>query len=127
MKIKQLKEKTIKGFIDFLPKIGINDIEGLLNALNDKLSKSEGGEVNKPIVITSKDSNYKIILSNDGTIKMFSNQCGPIEVLKASPTGPTNVLLKGTNLSIEGLYNITDSINKTIYDDNCFYANKINC
>lgn len=72
MKIKQLKEKTIKGFIDFLPKIGINDIEGLLNALNDKLSKSEGGEVNKPIVITNKDSNYSITINPDGSIYIWS-------------------------------------------------------
>ena len=63
MKIKQLKEKTIKGFIDFLPKIGINDIEGLLNVLNDKLSKSEGGEVKKPIVVTNDDSDYKTIIN----------------------------------------------------------------
>lgn len=72
MKIKQLKEKTIKGFIDFLPKIGINDIEGLLNELNDKLSKSEGGEVNKPIIVTNKDSNYKTIINPDGSIYVLN-------------------------------------------------------
>lgn len=72
MKIKQLKEKTIKGFMDFLPKIGINDIEGLLNALNDKLSKSEGGEVNKPIAVTNKDSDYKTIINPDGSIYVLN-------------------------------------------------------
>lgn len=71
MKIKQLKEKTIKGFVDFLPNIGINNIEGLLNALNDKLSKSEGGEVNKPIVITNKDSNYTTTINPDGSIYIW--------------------------------------------------------
>lgn len=39
MKIKQLKEKTIKGFIDFLPKVVVDNIEGLSDILNDKLSK----------------------------------------------------------------------------------------
>lgn len=72
MKIKQLKEKTIKGFIDFLPKIGINDIEGLLNTLNDKLSKSEGGEVKKPIVVTNDDSDYKTIINPDGSIYVLN-------------------------------------------------------
>ena len=59
MKIKQLKEKTIKGFIDFLPKVVVDNIEGLSDILNDKLSKSQGGEIKKPIVVTNDDSNYK--------------------------------------------------------------------
>lgn len=74
MKIKQLKEKTIKGFVDFLPKIGINNIEGLLNALNDKLSKSEGGEVNKSIVVTNKDSNYSTTITPDGGIYIWNKK-----------------------------------------------------
>lgn len=65
MKIKQLKEKTAQGLKDFLPKIGVGDIEGLLTALNDKLSKSQGGEINKPIVITNKDSNYSLTINPD--------------------------------------------------------------
>lgn len=72
MKIKQLKEKTIKGFIDFLPKVVVDNIEGLSNILNDKLSKSEGGEVNKPIVITNKDSNYSTTINPDGSIYIWS-------------------------------------------------------
>ena len=35
MKIKQLKEKTIKGFIDFLPKLSIEAIPGLQDIIND--------------------------------------------------------------------------------------------
>lgn len=79
MKIKQLKEKTIKGFIDFLPKLSIEDIPGLQDvinklktAINDKLSKSEGGEVNKPIVITDEGSEYKTIINPDGSIYVFN-------------------------------------------------------
>jgi hypothetical protein len=72
MKIKQLKEKTIKGFIDFLPKVVVDNIEGFSNILNDKLSKSEGGEVNKPIVVTNKDSDYSITINPDGSIYIWS-------------------------------------------------------
>lgn len=72
MKIKQLKEKTIKGFIDFLPKVVVDNIEGLSNILNDKLSKSEGGEVNKSIVVTNNDSDYKTIINPDGSIYVLN-------------------------------------------------------
>lgn len=72
MKIKQLKEKTIKGFIDFLPKVVVDNIEGLSDILNDKLSKSQGGEIKKPIVITNDDSNYKTIINPDGSICVFN-------------------------------------------------------
>lgn len=40
MKIKQLKEKTIKGFIDFLPKLSIEAIPGLSDILNDIENKT---------------------------------------------------------------------------------------
>lgn len=72
MKIKQLKEKTIKGFIDFLPKVVVDNIEGLSDILNDKLSKSQGGEIKKPIVVTNDDSNYKTIINPDGSIYVFN-------------------------------------------------------
>lgn len=72
MKIKQLKEKTIKGFIDFLPKVVVDNIEGLSDILNDKLSKSQGGEVKKPIVVTNDNSDYKTIINPDGSIYVFN-------------------------------------------------------
>lgn len=72
MKIKQLKEKTIKGFIDFLPKVIVDNIEGLSDILNDKLSKSQGGEIKKPIVVTNDDSNYKTIINPDGSIYILN-------------------------------------------------------
>lgn len=40
MKIKQLKEKTIKGFIDFLPKLSIEAILGLQDIINDIKNKT---------------------------------------------------------------------------------------
>lgn len=72
MKIKQLKEKTAQGLKDFLPKIGVNDIEGLLDTLNDKLSKSQGGEIKKPIVITNNNSNYSITINPDGNVFIYN-------------------------------------------------------
>lgn len=72
MKIKQLKEKTIKGLVDFLPKIGIDDIPSLRDiinniktTLNDKLSKSQGGEINKPITITNDKFDYSLTINPD--------------------------------------------------------------
>ena len=93
MKIKQLKEKTIKGFIDFLPKVVVDSIEGLSDILNDKLSKSQGGEIKKPIVVTNDDSNYKTIINPDGSIYVFSkNYNGNI----------FNIIPNGLNINISG-------------------------
>ena len=121
MKIKQLKEKTIKGFIDFLPKVVVNNIEGLSDILNDKLSKSQGGEINKPIVVTNDDSNYKTIINPDGSIYVFSkNYNGNI----------FNIIPNGLNINISanngvGIINIHDIVKlvskshkKPIYDAN---------
>ena len=106
MKIKQLKEKTIKGFIDFLPKVVVDNIEGLSDILNDKLSKSQGGEINKPIVVTNDDSNYKTIINPDGSIYVFSkNYNGNI----------FNIIPNGLNINISanngiGIINIHDIV-----------------
>lgn len=121
MKIKQLKEKTIKGFIDFLPKVVVDNIEGLSDILNDKLSKSQGGEINKPIVVTNDDSNYKTIINPDGSIYVFSkNYNGNI----------FNIIPNGLNINISanngvGIINIHDIVKlvskshkETIYDAN---------
>ena len=121
MKIKQLKEKTIKGFIDFLPKVVVNNIEGLSDILNDKLSKSQGGEIKKPIVVTNDDSNYKTIINPDGSIYVFSkNYNGNI----------FNIIPNGLNINISanngvGIINIHDIVKlvskshkKPIYDAN---------
>ena len=124
MKIKQLKEKTIKGFVDFLPKIGINNIEGLSNILNDKLSKSEGGEVNKPIVITNKDSNYSTTINPDGSIyiwdKNLKNNILHIQIDKSR-----NVInigsSYGSRINIDNILNLigrAGNVAANIYDAN---------
>ena len=106
MKIKQLKEKTIKGFIDFLPKVVVDNIEGLSDILNDKLSKSQGGEIKKPIVVTNDDSNYKTIINPDGSIYVFS---------KNYNENIFNIIPNGLNINISanngiGTINIHDIV-----------------
>ena len=124
MKIKQLKEKTIKGFIDFLPKVVVDNIEGLSNILNDKLSKSEGGEVNKPIVITNKDSNYSTTINPDGSIyiwdKNLKNNILHVQIDKSA-----NVInigsYYGSRININNILNLIGRAGNTdanIYDAN---------
>lgn len=122
MKIKQLKEKTIKGFVDFLPKIGINNIEGLLNALNDKLSKSEGGEVNKSIVVTNKDSNYSTTINPDGSIYIWDKNLKK-NILNFQIDKRENVIginsLDGAKINIGAIRNLIGETRKgsaNIYD-----------
>lgn len=130
MKIKQLKEKTIKGFVDFLPKIGINNIEGLLNALNDKLSKSEGGEVNKSIVVTNKDSNYSTTITPDGGIYILDKNLKK-NILNVQIDKRENVIdinsLDGAKINIGAIRNLIGETRKgsaNIYDayDDTFTA-----
>ena len=133
MKIKQLKEKTIKGFIDFLPKVVVDNIEGLSNILNDKLSKSEGGEVNKPIVITNKDSNYSTTINPDGSIYIWSKDLRKniFKLLYDESINSTNIgRTTGKPLYIEAIKTMLDATGNTIYYNNVdgkpgiFYSRK---
>lgn len=131
MKIKQLKEKTIKGFIDFLPKIGINDIEGLLNALNDKLSKSEGGEANKPIVVTNRNSIYSTTINPNGTIYIWDKQHNN-NILNIEPygySGGIGIDITGRPLRLKNIesinaYGHTTFIGFKVNESAYVYANK---
>lgn len=129
MKIKQLKEKTIKGFVDFLPKIGINNIEGLLNALIDKLSKSEGGEVNKSIVVTNTNSGYSTTINPDGSIYIWNKSFKDnILTIKPSSYGPTiGIEVLGRPLILNNVSSINNTGNMVfdfqVRDDNV-YAKK---
>lgn len=131
MKIKQLKEKTIKGFVDFLPKIGINNIEGLLNALIDKLSKSEGGEVNKSIVVTNKYSNYSTTINPNGTIYIWNKQHNN-NILNIEPygySGGIGIDITGRPLRLKNIesinaYGHTTFIGFKVNESAYVYANK---
>lgn len=127
MKIKQLKEKTIKGFIDFLPKLSIEAIPGLSDILNDKLSKSQGGEIKKPIVVTNDDSNYKIIINPDGSIYVFSKNYNE-NIFNIIPNG-LNINISANNgigtINIHDIVKLVSKSNKKpIYDasNNTFTA-----
>lgn len=105
MKIKQLKEKTPQGLKDFLPKIGVDDIEGLLDALNDKLSKSQGGEIKKPIVITTTNSEYSLTINPDGSIYIWSKKSQRNIFSIVSFVDST--IIKGDDVSISGIESLT--------------------
>lgn len=105
MKIKQLKEKTPQGLKDFLPKIGVNDIEGLLDALNDKLSKSQGGEIKKPIVITTTNSEYSLTINPDGSIYIWSKKSE--RNIFSIVSFVSSTIIKANNVSISGIESLT--------------------
>lgn len=118
MKIKQLKEKTAQGLKDFLPKIGIDDIPSLRDiinniksTLNDKLSKSQGGEINKPIVVTNSNSNHSITINPDGSIYVWNKSFKDnILTIKPSYYGATiGIEVSGRPL----ILNNVSSINNT--------------
>lgn len=121
MKIKQLKEKTIKGFIDFLPKVVVDNIEGLSDILNDKLSKSQGGEIKKPIVVTNNDSNYKTIINPDGSIYIFSKNYNG-NIFNIIPNGLNINISANNGVGIINIHDIVKLVSKShkepIYDSN---------
>ena len=126
MKIKQLKEKTIKGFIDFLPKVVVDNIEGLSDILNDKLSKSQGGEINKPIVVTNDDSDYKTIINPDGSIYVLNKNTNN-NVFSLINTNKGVIINNNVHSpirvnNIDALYDKRDNV---LYNgtSNVFYAN----
>lgn len=91
--------------------------------INDKLSKSEGGEVNKPIVITNKNSDYKITLSDDGTISISNKKIGGVNLCKIRPE-ITNIIFECSSLQLEHLTHITDMSGEAVYDYGNFNAKK---
>lgn len=127
MKIKQLKEKTIKGLVDFLPKIGIDDIPSLRDiinniktTLNDKLSKSQGGEINKPITITNDKFDYSLTINPD-SIYIWSKEAKKnilsVKIDKSSGTIDINCP-DGNPINISNILNLIckyGTVNCNIY------------
>lgn len=127
MKIKQLKEKTIKGLVDFLPKIGIDDIPSLRDiinniktTLNDKLSKSQGGEINKPITITNDKFDYSLTINPD-SIYIWSKEAKKnilsVQIDKSSGTIDINCP-DGNPINISNIRNLIckfGTVNCNIY------------
>lgn len=126
MKIKQLKEKTIKGFIDFLPKVVVDNIEGLSDILNDKLSKSQGGEIKKPIVVTNDDSNYKTIINPDGSIYVLNKNINN-NVFSLINTNKGVIINNDVHspIRVNNIDTLYDKRDNVLYNgtSNVFYAN----
>lgn len=116
MKIKQLKEKTAQGLKDFLPKIGVSDIEGLIDALNDKLSKSQGGEINKPIVITNTNSEYSFTINPDSSVYIWSKK-SQRNIFSIIPF-VSSTIISGNNISISSIESLSSiyQSNQNIYN-----------
>lgn len=63
--------------LDTILKPATKEAAGLMSPedkknIDDKLSKSQGGEIKKSIVVTNDDSNYKIIINPDGSIYVLN-------------------------------------------------------
>lgn len=63
--------------LDTILKPATKEAAGLMSPedkknIDDKLSKSQGGEIKKPIVVTNDDSNYKTIINPDGSIYVLN-------------------------------------------------------
>lgn len=68
-------EKNVR--LDTILKPATKEAAGLMSPedkknIDDKLSKSQGGEIKKPIVVTNDDSNYKTIINPDGSIYVLN-------------------------------------------------------
>lgn len=65
--------------LDTILKPATKEAAGLMSPedkknIDDKLSKSQGGEINKPIVVTNRDSNYSVTINPNGTIYIWDKQ-----------------------------------------------------
>lgn len=117
--------------LDTILKPATKEAAGLMSPedkknIDDKLSKSEGGEVNKPIVITDEGSGYKTIINPDGSIYVFNkntnkNVFSLINTNKGAIIN-NNVYAPIRISSIGALYDEHDNV---IYNgtSNIFYAN----
>ena len=112
--------------LDTILKPATKEAAGLMSPedkknIDDRLSKSQGGEIKKPIVVTNDDSDYKTIINPDGSIYVFSkNYNGNI----------FNIIPNGLNINISanngvGTINIHDIVKlvskshkEPIYDAN---------
>lgn len=113
--------------LDTILKPATKEAAGLMSPedkknIDDKLSKSQGGEINKPIVVTNRDSNYSTTINPNGTIYIWNKQHHD-NILNIEPYGYSG----GTGISITGrplrLINI-ESINA--YKDTTFTGFKVN-
>lgn len=123
--------------LDTILKPATKEAAGLMSPedkknIDDKLSKSEGGEVNKHIVITNKDSNYSTTINPDGSIYIWDKNLRKnilrVQIDKSRNTIDINSP-DGNPINIGNILNLIGkggSYNSNIYSayDDTFSASK---
>lgn len=122
--------------LDTILKPATEETAGLMSPedkknIDDKLSKSEGGEVNKPIVITNKDSNYSTTINPDSIYiwsKKYKKNILSVQIDKSRNTIDINSP-DGNPINISNILNLIGKVgnyNSNIYSayDDKFSASK---
>lgn len=120
--------------LDTILKPATEETAGLMSPedkknIDDKLSKSEGGEVNKHIVVTNKDSNYSTTINPDGSIYVWNKSFKDnILIIKPSSYGPTiGIEVLGRPLILNNVSSINNTGNMSFdfqVRNNDVYAGK---
>lgn len=120
--------------LDTILKPATEETAGLMSPedkknIDDKLSKSEGGEVNKHIVITNNYSNYSITINPDGNVfiynKHYSRNIFNIRPYNENATG---VIIDGNrhnaSLSIDDIVKLISKRGEIYNSNDIFTASK---
>lgn len=96
--------------LDTILKPATKETAGLMSPedkknIDDKLSKSEGGEIKKPIVITNNNSRYSITINPDGSVYIWSKKSEG-NIFSIVPAA-NNVIISGDGVSISGIKNLS--------------------
>ena len=121
--------------LDTILKPATEETAGLMSPedkknIDDKLSKSQGGEVNKHIVVTNKDSNYSTTINPDGSIYVWNKSFKDnILTIKPSSYGATiGIEVSGRPLILNNVSSINDTGNMVfdfqVRDNGDVYARK---
>lgn len=112
--------------LDTILKPATKEAAGLMSPedkknIDDKLSKNEGGEIKKPIVVTNDDSDYKIIINPDGSIYVFSKNYNG-NIFNIIPNGLNINISANNGIGTINIHDIVKLVSKShkepIYDAN---------
>nr|UVM79657.1 MAG: hypothetical protein [Bacteriophage sp.] len=96
--------------LDTILKPATKEAAGLMSPedkknIDDKLSKSEGGEVNKHIVVTNNNSEYSLTTNPDGSVYIW-NKKSERNIFSIVPS-VNNTIISGDNVSISGINSLS--------------------
>ena len=96
--------------LDTILKPATEETAGLMSPedkknIDDKLSKSEGGEVNKHIVITNNNSEYSFTINPDSSVYIWSKKSRR-NIFSIVPF-VSDTIIKANNVSISGIDSLT--------------------